>query len=238
MAESGRFFLNGTAITMDNCRHSDCCTLDICPLDYAFINHLPNLGGTILYIAMFSVLLICHIGLGVFYRTYYFSVTMVCGLILEVLGYVGRLMMRSNPFNFSAFLLSLIPLTIGPAFMCAAIYVCLGRIVVVYGSTLSRLKPRTYVYLFVSSDLLSLILQAAGGAITSIAADDEPNVRQTGINVMLAGLALQVVSLILFIILCIDFGLKVVKRRSEWNDKHRSIWNSRRWTFFLCGMYF
>lgn len=47
---------------------------------------------------------------------------MVLGLILEVVGYIGRLELHFNPFKKSAFLMYLVPLTMGPAFLSAAVY--------------------------------------------------------------------------------------------------------------------
>ena len=73
-------------------------------------------------------------------------------------------------FNFNAFLINLVPLTIAPAFITASIYLCLSRIVTLYDPTISvsRLKPLTYSYIFVTADFVSLLLQAAGGAIAAI----------------------------------------------------------------------
>jgi hypothetical protein len=97
----------------------------------------------------------------------------------------------------------LIPLTIGPAFLSGSIYLCLARLIVAYGSQISRLKPRTYAVLFMCSDFLSLVLQAAGGAIAAIANDQSTS--NTGRYIMIAGLALQVVSLAVFLGLWLDF---------------------------------
>lgn len=47
---------------------------------------------------------------------------MVLGLILEVTGYIGRLELHFNPFKKSGFLVYLVPLTMGPAFLSAAVY--------------------------------------------------------------------------------------------------------------------
>lgn len=60
-------------------------------------------------------------------------------------------------------------------------------------------------------DLISLILQAAGGAITSIA--EEQSLRDTGVNIMIAGLVFQVVSLVVFSILAIVYGVRVLRGR-------------------------
>lgn len=125
----------------------------------------------------------------------------------------------------------LICLTIAPAFFTAGIYLCLGRIITVYGERYSRLKPRTYVYIFVTCDLISLILQAAGGAVTSIA--DEQSLQDTGVNIMIAGLVFQVASIVIFCVLVIEYAIGVARGRRVHCEKRRADWKKRS---FLIGM--
>ena len=80
----------------------------------------------------------------------------------EVIGYTGRIMMHNNPFFKGNFFIYLVTLTIAQAFLSAAIYLCLARIVVVYREERSRFRPRTYTILFCSCDFLALLLQAIG----------------------------------------------------------------------------
>jgi len=104
----------------------------------------------------------------------------------------------------------LVGLTIGPAFLSAAIYLCLGRIIVIYGAHLSRLRPRSYTLIFMGCDGISLILQSAGGAIASIANTQKGS--DLGVHIMIAGLVSQVVSLTIFAALCADFAIQARKR--------------------------
>lgn len=69
------------------------------------------------------------------------------------------------------------------------IYLCLARIVVVYGENLSRFKPRTYTIVFCTCDFICLVLQALGGAIASTA--NTLSSSNLGKNIMLAGLIFQ-----------------------------------------------
>ena len=57
------------------------------------------------------------------------------------------------------------------------------------------------------SDFLSLVLQAAGGVVANGAATLAK--ARTGTNIMVAGLVFQVISLVIFIGLCVDFLLAV-----------------------------
>ncbi|KAF1984894.1 RTA1-domain-containing protein [Aulographum hederae CBS 113979] len=184
------------------------CTVDTCSLEYAHIGYLPNLAGNALFLTIFVLILIGQLFLGIKHRTWGFMGGMFGGLVLEILGYGGRIMMHNNPFDFNAFLLYLIPLTIGPAFLSASIYLSLSRIIIAHQgpsptSKLARFAPRTYTLFFVTCDIFSLILQAAGGALAATA--NTPEDGDTGVNVMIAGLVFQVVSLVVFFLLWGDF---------------------------------
>jgi hypothetical protein len=81
------------------------CTLHSCPLELAYINYLPSIGGNTFYLALFAGLLSLQIILLIFYRTWAFSICMISGLILEILGYLGRIELHSDPFDFTNFAL-------------------------------------------------------------------------------------------------------------------------------------
>ncbi|KAH8886294.1 RTA1-domain-containing protein [Thozetella sp. PMI_491] len=194
-----------------------CSTVDACPLDLAYLHYLPNLGGNVFYAAVFGMLAVLQLFFGYCHRTWGFTLCFVFGLVLEVIGYAGRVVMRNNPFDLNNFVLYLVPLTIGPAFMSAGIYLCLARIVVLYSSEgieISRIKPRTYSVIFVACDFISLVLQAAGGALAASFTGDLSN---TGVNLMIAGLAFQVGSMALFISFAGDAAWRIITtdRRSS-----------------------
>lgn len=109
----------------------------------------------------------------------------------------------------------LICLTIAPAFITASIYLCLARIVVAFGPDASRLRPRTYTYIFVTCDFISLVLQGGGGGITATAKTKATN--DAGVNIMIAGLVFQVVSLLAFVVICVEYGFRV-RRHQELLD--------------------
>lgn len=129
----------------------------------------------------------------------------------------------------------IVTLTIAPAFFAAAIYLCLGRIIVVYGDHISRFTPRTYTLTFIGCDVLSLVFQAVGGALAS-AANTQKDL-QTGVDVMLAGLGLQVASMSLFIVLSAEFAWRVYQTKQELNPAHVGLRESKLFKFFLFGRF-
>jgi RTA1 like protein len=123
-------------------------------------------------------------------------------------------------------------LTIGPAFLSAAVYLCLARIVVVYGEGLSRFSPRFYTLTFITFDFIALLLQAAGGAIASGATTASSD--KMGINIMVAGVAWQVASLGIFAILCAEYGWRVYRSsESQRNPNFALFRNTFRFKAFL-----
>ncbi|KAK9240692.1 RTA1 like protein-domain-containing protein [Lipomyces kononenkoae] len=217
------------------CLNSDTlCTLSTCDLTLAHFTYVPNLGGNAFFAALFGVCGLAQIPLGIRYRTWGFVIAAIFGLAGEVIGYAGRIMMNQNPFSKTNFLIYLVCLTIAPAFLSACIYLCLARIVVVYGEEISRFRPRIYTILFCTCDFISLLLQAIGGAIASTANDY--NTTQMGINIMIGGLSFQVFSLTLFVVLCGDFAFRLWRNRQSWNVSHQQLFESVIFRCFLWGL--
>ncbi|EXJ56921.1 hypothetical protein A1O7_07265 [Cladophialophora yegresii CBS 114405] len=211
------------------------CTLATCSVkEYGQIQYIPNLAGNVIYAGIFGVLLFSQLFLGIRHKTWGYLVGMLCGLALEIVGYIGRIMLHDNIFDKNSFIIYLIGLTIGPAFLTAAIYLCLGRIITLYAIELSLLSPRAITLIFVFCDFVSLLLQAAGGAIASTSDTEADN--QVGINVMIAGLASQVVSLVIFIAICAHFGWKVLKNPIKLDPQFTTLRNSRRFKGMLIAI--
>ena len=105
---------------------------------------------------------------------------------------------------------------------------------VIYGEQFSRFLPRTYTVVFVSCDVLSLCVQAVGGALTASATTDSD--RTKGVNVLISGLTFQAFSLALFLSLCTEFALRVRKAdRSLRNPKFTEFRAMPRFKLFLYG---
>lgn len=222
-------------LTILSNRH-DLCSLTLCDLTLAHFTYIPSLGGNAFFAASFAVFILLNLLFGTRHKTWGYMVSITLGLIGEVVGYIGRILLHQNPFDPTGnnFLLYLVPLTISPAFLSAAIYLCLARIVVVYGEHLSRFRPRTYTLIFCGCDVFSLLLQAAGGGIASGA--NSASQTQLGINIMLAGLSAQVLSLALFAILCAEFAFRLYQQPESWNEQHAPLYRSKLFHAFLFGL--
>lgn len=71
-----------------------------------------------------------------------------------------------------------------------------------FAPALSRFRNTSLLYwIFIPCDLVSLILQGAGGALSAMSS----GLSHRGVNIALAGLSLQVITLLVFCGLYIDF---------------------------------
>jgi hypothetical protein len=80
------------------------CTLETCPLEASILQYRPYQGASGTFIAVFALSLIVHAYQGVRTRSWGFMGSMICGCLLEIAGYVGRLVIYDNPFNFGGFI--------------------------------------------------------------------------------------------------------------------------------------
>lgn len=103
----------------------------------------------------------------------------------------------------------LICLTIAPVFVTAAIYLSLTRIMVLYGEHLSAIKPRVIAITFMTSDFCSLVLQGIGGG--AAASQQTVQKARKGLDIMIAGLLLQAVSMFAFLLFMGYFAWKCRK---------------------------
>lgn len=144
---------------------------------------------------------------------------------MEVLGWAGRTWAAECPYNSTAFMIQISTLIIGkqqpspsyhhtdrqtdnseaPTFYTAAIYVLLGRFIQLFGRQSSILSPRLYLWIFCTCDIISLVIQAAGGGLASSESDTVNGNTAPGTNTMVAGIVFQLVSLTIFVFCAVDF---------------------------------
>lgn len=134
---------------------------------------------------------------------------------------------------FSYFVIQLVCLTIAPALISAPVYLSLGRVVKLYGRHYSLLAPKTYTTVFVGSDVVSLVLQAAGGALAATGKTEKKV--DTGVHTLVAGLAFQVLSLSIFMALAADFWRRVRKGAQPYNSRFSELRSSKQFRMFIFG---
>jgi len=51
--------------------------------------------------------MLVHLAQGIKWRTWGFTICMVAGCLDEIIGYIGRIILHSNPFSFNAFVIQI-----------------------------------------------------------------------------------------------------------------------------------
>ncbi|KAK9802118.1 putative Sphingoid long-chain base transporter RSB1 [Seiridium cardinale] len=209
---------------------------EICSYDQSYYSYRIWIVANAIFLGLFSLSFLGYAGVFVFtrFRNVGFTVALLLGVLCEVLGYMGRVLSWQDQWSENGFLIQICCLTIGPAFMAAGIYFCLRNIVVAFGADNSRLNPAWYPRIFIPCDVISLILQALGGGMASVASHNGTNI-ETGNNIMIAGLAFQVFTLFAFIVLAVDFAIRTVRnpRNLDHDPALVSLRASPRFRLFL-----
>ncbi|KAK4502097.1 hypothetical protein PRZ48_007908 [Zasmidium cellare] len=177
------------------------CTISTCPVELSVYGYRASLPFSILVIVLYAIVAIIQLWLGIRYRVWGFMSCMLLGCITEIIGYVGRIMMWDNPWMDSGFIMQIVLITIAPVFFAAAIYVMIYQIANYISPSSSRFPPSLFYWIFIPCDIISLILQAAGGAMSATSNGGN----QAGVNIALAGLAFQVFTLVAFIVAVFDY---------------------------------
>ncbi|KAG7661340.1 uncharacterized protein J8A68_005131 [[Candida] subhashii] len=163
-----------------------------------------NRPGNIIYLTVYFIIFIYTAFMVIKSRYWWYNITFFCGYGLEFIGFLGRVLSFSDDTNMKFFMMQIICLTIAPAFIMAGIYFLFAQMVVIHGRQYSVLKPMWYSYFFIATDVLSLLIQAGGGASASIASQNQRDTRP-GTNTMIAGIVVQVFAMSVFLLFWFEF---------------------------------
>lgn len=137
------------------------------------------------------------------------------GVFGEMVGYIGRLIMHQNPWSNAGFETQICCLVLAPSFLAAGIYLTLKHMVLYCGPEYSRIKARWYPWIFIGSDLGSIIVQAIGGGVAASAKNStNPALLTAGDALIIAGISLQAVTMSVCGAVVLDFFLRRRKART------------------------
>ncbi|KAJ7060977.1 RTA1 like protein-domain-containing protein [Mycena amicta] len=176
-----------------NCR--TCCT----SLRYAGLVHLRKLvdgglviilpfissaqikGVAVIFLILFGISTAAHVGQAVWYGMWWLLPTgCLCGFG-ELIGWSGRFWSTGSisPHEANPYMMQITTTIISPAPLIAVNFIVLGRIIRRLGPCYSRLTPRAYTRIFLTCDMISLLIQAAGGGIAASTNPRKPNAAKT-----------------------------------------------------------
>jgi hypothetical protein len=112
--------------------------------DFNPYGYLPKEYVSIIFLVLFSVSGLLHIGQSIYYKTWFMFPTAVLAALLEVLGWSARLWSYLAPSDviFTPYKMQITTTILAPTPLLAANFVILGSIILILGPQYSRLPPR------------------------------------------------------------------------------------------------
>ncbi|CEN60562.1 Putative Function: S. cerevisiae RTA1 gene is involved in 7-aminocholesterol resistance [Aspergillus calidoustus] len=177
-------------------------------VSFEFYHYHPNMGGAVLFIFLFIATTGYH-AFQMFRTRTWFLTSFVVGGVFEVIGYIGRAISskQSPDWTLVPYMIQTLFLLLAPALLAASIYMLLGRIILALkAESHALLQKKWLTKLFVTGDVLSFLLQGAGGGIQSSGNMDS---FKTGERIIVVGLFIQIFFFGFFIIVATHFYWKL-----------------------------
>ncbi|KAK7423099.1 hypothetical protein QQX98_001175 [Neonectria punicea] len=205
-----------------------------CPAAGGFYSYDPNVGGNAVLLAAFAILTIVVPYLGYRSWTPLFSITLTMGLLAEVVGFVGRVLLHSTSDSRTYFFLFLLGTVLGPTFISASIFIILPHVLGIYGEPVSPFKPLVAGLAFCSLIAVALAVELVG--IIFVAYESASISRSSGVKITAAGLGIQAAMLLACSGLHFWFTLGLSTQRSSIDPRHSHVYTSPRFKRLLMGM--
>ncbi|CCA73357.1 related to RTM1 protein [Serendipita indica DSM 11827] len=205
-------------------------------MERSYFPYKASKPAAVLFAVLYSVSVAAHVFQMIKLRAYFMSVLIV-GLLVEVLGYVTRKLAIDDDPTLWSFSTSQVCILVAPAFLAASAYMIVGRMMAYVGPGASVISHRLITKVFVIVDILCLITQAAGIAmfVTNVDKADRTVVLR-GRNILMTGLALQIISYLIFVVITIIFDIRAQRMKGTQLKKLRPLfWASYSVAFLIIG---
>ncbi|KAI4652071.1 hypothetical protein J4E93_002268 [Alternaria ventricosa] len=177
--------------------------------DWEMYRYVPSMAGAIVCLVVFFVMALLH--------SYQFLksrnriiVFVVIGALCEVGGYGARIASHFDNQAWGPYITQGVLTLVGPLWFAATIYMMLGRTIrLAGGEDVSLIPARWYTRIFVTADVTTLIIQGLGASIMGTM---QLALALAGEKIVIAGLALQVATFIVFLVASFDFQIRMNKK--------------------------
>ncbi|KAH6843402.1 RTA1 like protein-domain-containing protein [Chaetomium sp. MPI-CAGE-AT-0009] len=203
---------------------------------FVLYHYDPSLAANIVFIVLFAAVSIGH-AVFLFRRRTWSFIPFLIGCIFEAIGYVGRaIAAQENPdYSLSAYILQNLLILLGPALLAASIYMILGRLIRLLGAEeYALIRTKWMTKIFVTGDVLSFLAQGAGGGLMAVAKTKDDQKR--GENVILAGLAIQIIFFGFFIITTILFHRRIAANPTPRSYSATGPWKQLIVALYICSV--
>lgn len=145
------------------------CVPEHCPVSGGFFLYRPSQPGNAVLLGMFALLVPVTLVFGYRSKTPLFASALTTGLVLEVLGFIGRILLFNNVADKSYFALSLVGTVLGPTFIAASLFLVLPQTVASSGLRATTIRPWYIGLGFGCLALIAGILEIIGAVFAAFA---------------------------------------------------------------------
>ncbi|PYH74872.1 RTA1 domain-containing protein [Aspergillus vadensis CBS 113365] len=179
----------------------------------------PSLAAAVIFAALFILTTGFHFYQRIRSHAKYFNPFIVGG-VFQVIGYIVRAKAHYDQTSTTLYSIQTLLLLLAPTLYAASIYMVLGRIITFLNAQhLSVIPVKWMTKIFVSGDILSFILQGAGGGIM---ANGSTSSMKIGQWVIVVGLCVQLLFFGAFLIASITFHCRINRNPTAESDKTMS----------------
>ncbi|PWN25143.1 RTA1 like protein, partial [Jaminaea rosea] len=173
---------------------------------YGPYGYQPKLAPAVVFTVVYALLALVHLGLTVKSRQWWLIV-LALGAGFETAGNALRIYGHFYATVTDPYIAMQVLVVVTPAFFAAIHFAILGKVLILFGRKFCFVPPKLIIPFFVTLDVASLAIQGGG---SGIAATNEIRGRDptSGANIVVGGLAVQLLGYCIFDFLAILFAFK------------------------------
>ncbi|KAJ3336095.1 hypothetical protein HDU93_003653, partial [Gonapodya sp. JEL0774] len=197
----------------------------ILPWEETVFRYEPSTPLAIVFLSLFAVVTVAH-AIQLYRSRAWFMITFLLGCALEVLGFVFRIkakeIAQEISRNTKLYSGQFACIVLAPIFFAAGVYILLSRMVNLLGTQYCPINPRRIAQIFITSDVLAFVVQIAG-TLVLLSAEGNFDQFNVGLKILIAGLAVQVIAILVYMVLAIRVYIKAKHIKGLW---HRLMWSN------------
>ncbi|KAH6642172.1 RTA1 like protein-domain-containing protein [Boeremia exigua] len=189
--------------------------------DWKMYRYVPSLPAAILFLILFIALTMLHVYSYIRHRKTS-TIYVILGGLCEIAGFAARIGSHYNNASWAPFIIQGTLLLVGPLFFAATVYMMLGRTIrYANAASISRISPKWCTRVFVAADISTLIVQGLGASLMGTM---KLSFALAGEKVVIAGLALQVATFVIFTAAAVDFHVRMKSASKTADHTDNGAW--------------
>ncbi|KAF9004321.1 RTA1-domain-containing protein [Cyathus striatus] len=172
----------------------------------------PTKWASILLVALYIMTTIYHFRQVFQYKSWWLIATVCLSGFLEVVGWGARAKSSFDPNARMPYIIQSSVTVLAPTPLIGANFIIMGRIIRRLGPAYSRLSPKLYSTIFLSCDILALLIQGTGGGMAASASSGNGSAT-TGSDIILFGIVFQLVMVTVYLIVGAEFFWRYFNRK-------------------------